>query len=78
MMKIRENPQRISNTELTSYDCTKILLTDFAYSEELVARYGKELNILVTDSGRLVQMMSSESSKENYLKEHSGLSGDCA
>ncbi|WP_088833066.1 HAD hydrolase family protein [Paenibacillus tyrfis] len=43
-------------------------MTDFAYSEELVARYGQKLNILVTDSGRLVQMMSNESLKENAVQ----------
>ncbi|MGC5328863.1 HAD family hydrolase [Brevibacillus sp. SYSU BS000544] len=64
MMKVKDKPSIISFDELVSHDCTKILLTDFSFSKELVSKYGKELNILVTDSGQLIQIMSPVASKE--------------
>lgn len=68
MMKVTENPKVISYDQFVSYDTTKILLTDFQYKEELVQKYGGELNIVITDFGELIQVMALQSSKESAVK----------
>ncbi|WP_216827455.1 HAD family hydrolase [Alkalihalobacterium elongatum] len=68
MMKVEQNPTIISYEELIGYDCTKVLLTNFSQSEQLLNKFGKELNILITDHGELIQIMSQKSSKESAVE----------
>ncbi|MNI37786.1 putative phosphatase YwpJ [compost metagenome] len=63
----KELPAVIALQELKSYDCTKILIADFRETEALIAEFGSELNILVTDGGSLIQIMSPEASKERAI-----------
>lgn len=63
-MKVRENPQQITYDELVSYDCTKILISDFDLPNELIEKYEKEFTIHITDTGSLIQIMSIDASKE--------------
>ncbi|MDQ0088596.1 Cof subfamily protein (haloacid dehalogenase superfamily) [Paenibacillus anaericanus] len=68
MMKVKINPEIIKLEELLSYDCTKVLITDIDYSEQLIGKFNDKLNILVTDGGHLVQIMSNAASKENAVR----------
>ncbi len=69
MMKVEVNPTIIPFDQFVSYDATKILVTDFPYSDELVSKFEDDVNILVTDSGRLVQIMSKNASKERAVEQ---------
>jgi len=68
MMKVTTNPTIISIEELKTYDCTKILITDYKNIEDIVYRFGDQVHILNTDDGKLIQIMSVRSSKENAVK----------
>ncbi|NOU85739.1 Cof-type HAD-IIB family hydrolase [Paenibacillus sp. LMG 31460] len=75
MMKITTNPTIISKEILKTYDCTKILITDCNDSEHIIKKFGDQVNILSTDDGKLIQIMSVKSSKElavKYLSESLG------
>ncbi len=63
---VNENhyPQIVDIEYLKSRELTKILIADFKCAKELAEAFPKELNIIVTDSGRLVQVMSSQVGKE--------------
>lgn len=63
-----ENPAVIGLDAIKRMDCTKVLLADFRYTDRLAAIHGHELNILVTDNGSLVQIMSPGSSKEKAVR----------
>lgn len=67
MMRIKVNPRMINLEEVISYDCTKILLTEFEFSDQLIHIFKNQVNILVTDGGQLVQIMSKRASKENAV-----------
>lgn len=69
LMKVNCNPEVVALEALGAADCTKILLWEFAAADELIRRFGAELNILVTDGGQLVQIMSREASKENAARQ---------
>ncbi|MBD0382908.1 Cof-type HAD-IIB family hydrolase [Paenibacillus sedimenti] len=68
MMKVTTNPTIINIEELKTYDCTKILITDYKNTEDIVNRFGDQVHILNTDDGKLIQIMSVRSSKENAVK----------
>ncbi|MGG4492681.1 Cof-type HAD-IIB family hydrolase [Brevibacillus reuszeri] len=75
MMKTTTNPIITSKEKIKSYDCTKILLTDWNHFEHLVTKFGDQVNIISTDDGKLIQIMSLKASKENavtYLIESQG------
>jgi Cof subfamily protein (haloacid dehalogenase superfamily) len=57
-------PQIVEVEYLKSRELTKILIADFDCAKELAEAFPEELNIIVTDSGRLVQVMSSQVGKE--------------
>jgi hydroxymethylpyrimidine pyrophosphatase-like HAD family hydrolase len=67
-MKITTNPTIISIEKLKTFDCTKILITDCHDSEHIINKFGDQVNILSTDDGKLIQIMSLKSSKENAVK----------
>jgi Cof subfamily protein (haloacid dehalogenase superfamily) len=68
MMKITTNATIISIEKLKTFDCTKILITDCHNSEYIINKFGDQVNILSTDDGKLIQIMSLKSSKENAVK----------
>ncbi|MCZ8518530.1 MULTISPECIES: Cof-type HAD-IIB family hydrolase [Paenibacillus] len=75
MMRVISNPSIVTMEQLRTYDCTKILISDYEGVEELNRLFGSQVHILCTDSGRLIQIMSRESSKEKavqYLVESIG------
>jgi Cof subfamily protein (haloacid dehalogenase superfamily) len=63
-MKKDYHPEIVEMEFLKSQELTKILIADFDYPAELAERFAEELNIIVTDGGRLVQVMSSQVGKE--------------
>ena len=63
-MKKDYYPEIVDMEFLKSQELTKILIADFDYSKELAEEFSEELNIIVTDAGRLVQVMSSRVGKE--------------
>ncbi|MCZ0703869.1 Cof subfamily protein (haloacid dehalogenase superfamily) [Natronobacillus azotifigens] len=66
-MHVDHNPVVIEQEHVSSQDCTKILLTDFPFANQLVTTYQNELNVIVTDQGRLTQIMAKEASKEQAI-----------
>lgn len=68
MMKTATNPKVISLDKLKTLDCTKILITDCRVFEHIMTKFGDQVNILSTDDGKLIQIMSLQASKENAVK----------
>ncbi|MHA6533314.1 HAD family hydrolase [Paenibacillus sp. BAC0078] len=64
VMNVKGTPVVKSLEELKGYDATKILITGNIDVEALRKKFPTELNILVTDNGQLIQIMSSKASKE--------------
>jgi Cof subfamily protein (haloacid dehalogenase superfamily) len=64
IMNVRGNPIVKSLEELKRYDATKILITGDLDIEMLQEKFNSKLNILVTDNGQLIQIMSKKASKE--------------
>lgn len=69
LMKVNGNPEVVAAEALGAADCTKILLWSFNAVDELIRRFGEALNVLATDGGQLVQIMSREASKENAARQ---------
>ncbi len=63
-MKKDYNPEIVEMEFLKSQELTKILITDFEYAQEIAEKFSDKLNVIVTDGGRLVQVMSSQVGKE--------------
>ncbi|MGE5703461.1 MAG: HAD hydrolase family protein, partial [Clostridia bacterium] len=75
MMKVTTNPTMVPQEKIKSCDCTKILITDWNDPNQLIQKFGDQVNIITTDDGKLVQIMSVQASKENavaYLIESQG------
>ncbi|MBW4080963.1 HAD family hydrolase [Paenibacillus sp. S150] len=67
VMNVKGNPVVKSLEELKAYDATKILITGTMNVEALREKFHTELNILVTDNGTLIQIMSKKASKESAV-----------
>ncbi|MBP3963876.1 HAD family hydrolase [Paenibacillus lignilyticus] len=67
LIKVHERPALLSLEELASLAASKLLVTNFSAVDELVNQYGKRANILHTDAGQLVQIMSIQATKEQAL-----------
>jgi Cof subfamily protein (haloacid dehalogenase superfamily) len=61
---VKENPIVKSLEELKGFDATKILITGNINVGMLREKFNSDLNILVTDNGQLIQIMSKRASKE--------------
>ncbi|SEN89009.1 Cof subfamily of IIB subfamily of haloacid dehalogenase superfamily/HAD-superfamily hydrolase, subfamily IIB [Amphibacillus marinus] len=71
-MHVNHDPIPLPFAQLIQLQATKILLTDFPLNAPLLNHYQDELNILITDNNRLVQIMAKEVAKEHataYLLE---------
>jgi Cof subfamily protein (haloacid dehalogenase superfamily) len=64
VMNVGGNPIVKSIDELATYDATKILMTGRMDIQKLLEKFDSILNILVTDQGSLIQIMSKHASKE--------------
>ncbi|WP_199621265.1 Cof-type HAD-IIB family hydrolase [Paenibacillus alkalitolerans] len=62
--KVSENPIIKTLEEIKGLDATKILITGKINVEELREKFESHLNIVVTDNGQLIQIMSKRASKE--------------
>lgn len=63
-----DSPKLVSRDELMDNHCTKILLNKCTQSELLIKRFSDRCNIIITDNGTLIQIMSLTASKENAVK----------
>lgn len=61
---VKENPIVRSLKDLKEFDATKILITGEINVEMLREKFDSDLNIIVTDNGQLIQIMSKRASKE--------------
>jgi Cof subfamily protein (haloacid dehalogenase superfamily) len=64
IVSVKGNPIVKSMDELATYDATKILMTGSLDIQKLKIRFDSILNIIVTDQGSLIQIMSKQASKE--------------
>ncbi|AZS15687.1 HAD family hydrolase [Paenibacillus lutimineralis] len=67
LMRVKGYPIVRPLEELRKFAATKILFSGDMDINPFQAKFGAELNILVTDQGQLVQISSSRASKENAL-----------
>lgn len=66
-MGVDARPVVRSVSELRIQEATKILLTGVTDLEALLDRFGKHVNIIATDNGELIQIMSLSASKEQAV-----------
>ncbi|MBW7474717.1 HAD family hydrolase [Paenibacillus oenotherae] len=69
VMNARANPVVKPIEELKEYEATKILLTNIEDPQALIPLFGRQVNILVTDNGTVVQIMPKQASKEGAVSE---------
>lgn len=70
-------PQVRSNEELKALDATKLLITYFHDPEQLRSHLGEQVHFVVTDQGKLIQIMNRSVSKASgveLLLQHFGIS----
>ncbi|AHV98302.1 Cof-type HAD-IIB family hydrolase [Paenibacillus sabinae] len=65
---VRGMPVLKTMEELRQYDATKILISGLPDYKFLLERFGSALNMIVTDNGTLLQIMSKEASKEQAVR----------
>ncbi|QWU14837.1 Cof subfamily of IIB subfamily of haloacid dehalogenase superfamily/HAD-superfamily hydrolase, subfamily IIB [Paenibacillus sophorae] len=65
---VRGRPVLKTMEELRQYDATKILISGLPDYKFLFERFGSSLNIILTDNGTLVQIMSKDASKEQAVR----------
>jgi len=63
-MKKDYHPEIVDIEFLKARELTKILITDFEHAKKLAHKFSGDINVIVTDKGRLVQVMSSQAGKE--------------
>jgi len=61
-------PERVLKEEFIKNKCAKILINNCSVPDQLIKRFSKDCNIIVTDNGTLIQIMNAEASKENAVK----------
>lgn len=66
-MNVKSNPVVKPLEEMKQYDATKILISNFAAYDHLKQRFSGQANILLTDGGQLIQIMSKLASKETAV-----------
>lgn len=66
-MSVRQNPQVITKEEFLKTPCTKILLTHYTNSHDFINEFKDVVNIVETDTKRLIQVMSKDVSKERAV-----------
>lgn len=60
-------PQLLSGEELKTIEATKVLITGFDDAEPLRSLFGNRANIVLTDGGKLVQIMNKHVSKQSGI-----------
>ncbi len=66
---VSEGPQKISEDDILLKNPNKLLINGYTSTGYLTEQFGSVCNIIETDAGTLVQIMSKEASKEQALKE---------
>ncbi|MDG0795185.1 HAD family hydrolase [Cohnella ginsengisoli] len=67
-MNTASNPVVKSIDELKALHATKILIASSSPIPMLLERFGQHVNIIVTDQGRLIQIMPLQASKETAIR----------
>lgn len=67
MMHINHKPRVVSLEEMQQLSPSKILISHYDDVQPLIDRFGHKVNLVVTDSGTLIQISSKEASKENAV-----------
>jgi Cof subfamily protein (haloacid dehalogenase superfamily) len=67
LMKVNTKPDVIELDDICKFSASKVLISNFNAIDELIEGFGHRANIVVTDSGELIQIMSREVSKENAV-----------
>jgi Cof subfamily protein (haloacid dehalogenase superfamily) len=68
IMRRRGKPIKKDLKELKEFIPTKILITSIKDYSSIVDKFSNQLNIVVTDNGKLMQVMSKEASKEKGVQ----------
>ncbi|MGD8190501.1 HAD family hydrolase [Brevibacillus ginsengisoli] len=63
-MKVTENPEIIDFDQIQLLHASKVLITNFKSAQALFNQFNEQLNIISTDQGELIQIMSKKASKE--------------
>lgn len=63
-MKKDFDPEIVDIEFVKAQELTKILIVDFDFAEELAEKFTDRINVIVTDGGRLVQVMSNQVGKD--------------
>lgn len=67
LMKVKTKPTIISLVEIRQFSASKVLISNMKKTDDLIKHFGHRVNIIITDSGKLVQIASKEVSKENAV-----------
>jgi len=65
---VKENPVVKTIQELKQLEVTKFLVTDIPDFNPIIERYSSNLNLIITDNGKLLQVMAKEASKEQAVR----------
>ncbi|WP_091065566.1 HAD hydrolase family protein [Paenibacillus sp. NFR01] len=63
-LHFKTDPEVIPLLQMKAMDCTKVLVSGFGFPDKVTTRFGSVCNVIVTDGGSLIQIMSSSASKE--------------
>jgi Cof subfamily protein (haloacid dehalogenase superfamily) len=64
---VRYRPHILTNDQLKEFEATKMLLSNFEGVENLQLELGDKVKLVVTDSGKLIQIMNKQVSKETGI-----------
>lgn len=67
LMQIKTKPQIIRIEEMRQLAASKLLITNYSDAGKLIERFIQKVNIVITDSGALIQISSKKASKENAV-----------
>ncbi|MBD2848693.1 HAD family phosphatase [Paenibacillus sp. IB182496] len=65
---VKESPIVKTIQELKQFEVTKFLVADIPDFNAILERYSSKLNLIITDNGKLLQVMSKEASKEQAVR----------
>jgi Cof subfamily protein (haloacid dehalogenase superfamily) len=64
MFNLRYSPHILTNDQLKEFEASKILLSDFEDVNNLQLELGDKVKLIVTDNGKLIQIMNKQVTKE--------------
>ncbi|WP_028551082.1 Cof-type HAD-IIB family hydrolase [Paenibacillus sp. UNC451MF] len=67
LMQIKTKPDIVGIEEMRQLAASKLLITNFKETGKLLEQFLHKVNIVITDSGSLIQISSKKASKENAV-----------